>query len=77
MPYIPRDHLAALPRQPLATTAEKPPVPYMGSGANEANPLDRILGKKRMIERLSLEDWDVDPARIFTCLFGDKANGRK
>lgn len=77
MPHIPRTlapsglNAAGLPRSPVRSTTDKPPTPYAGSGKSEANPVDRILSKKnRLIERLSMEKWDVDPVKVYKHLTG-------
>ena len=57
---------ATVPRAPLRTTNDKPPVPYLGSGKSEANPLEKVTdGKKKMVERVNMRDWDVDPVRVY------------
>ena len=73
MPPVPRSLApsgmidpATVPRAPLRHTADKPPVPYLGSGKSEANPLEKITdGKKKMVERVNMRDWDVDPVRVY------------
>jgi hypothetical protein len=77
MPHIPRSLAPSglvnpdtVPRAPLRSTADKPPLPYMGSGKSEANPLDKVFGKKKMIGRINMEDWDVDPLKIYKNLTG-------
>lgn len=60
----------SVPRAPVRTTAEKPPVPYMGSGQAEANPLEKLGGRKKLLGRISMEDWDVDPLKVLKHLTG-------
>lgn len=60
----------SVPRAPVRSTADKPPVPYMGSGQSESNPLDKVLGRKKLIGRISMEKWDVDPLRVLKHLIG-------
>ncbi len=77
MPHIPRTlapsgltNSDGVPRAPLRTTAEKPPVPYMGSGDGEANPADRKQERKKLLGRISMEDWDVDPLKVYQYMTG-------
>lgn len=73
MAYIPRSMApsgrvdpATVPRAPLRTVSDKPPVPYLGSGKSEANPLEKIRGgKNKMVERLNMQEWDVDPVKVY------------
>ena len=75
MPYIPRKLAPSglinsdmVPRAPLKSTADKPPLPYLGSGKGEANPAAGSPGKEKMISRLSMRDWDVDPVKVLKLL---------
>lgn len=57
---------ATVPRAPVRTTNDKPPVPYLGSGKSEANPLEKVReGRKKLVERLNMQDWDVDPVKVY------------
>ena len=76
MPHIPRSLApsglvdpSTVPRAPRkATTQKKPPVPYMGSGDGETDPARRMRTGNKMIGKLSMKDWDVDPVRILKML---------
>lgn len=76
MPYIPRTNAttainaAGAPREPLRSTADKPPIPYLGSGKSEKNPLDNIIGRKKMLSRLDMSKWDVDPLQVLKSITG-------
>lgn len=77
MPYIPRSMAptsmpdpSTVPRAPARTTQERPPVPYMGSSTNEPNPAARKQTKQRMIDILNMENWDVDPLKVYKQLTG-------
>jgi|688.fasta_scaffold1309797_2 hypothetical protein len=76
MLHIPRSlaptstlNAAALPRAPLRSTAERPPVPYMGSAKTEPN-LAASPRRNPMITRLNMERWDVDPLKIYLHITG-------
>jgi len=71
MPHIPRrlaptGQLGAIdaPRAAPRSTQSKPPVPYMGSGSGEVNPVSRKMRGNKMVGKLSMKDWDVDPLRV-------------
>lgn len=78
MPHIPRSMApsgmidpATVPRAPRRpVTQKKPPVPYMGSGDGEVNPNSRLRTGNKMVGKLSMKDWDVDPLRILKQLHG-------
>jgi hypothetical protein len=36
----------------------------MGSGSGEVNPVRRKMRGNRMVGKLSMKDWDVDPLRV-------------
>ena len=72
MPHIPRSMApsgmidpATTPRAPRkAPLAQKPSVPYAGSGKGEANPSSKIRSGNQLVDKLSMKDWDVDPIKI-------------
>ena len=56
---------STVPRAPRKSpTKAKPPVPYMGSGEGEVNPVSRMRTGNNMVGKLSMKDWDVDPLRV-------------
>jgi len=77
MPYIPRTlapssliNPDSVPRAPARSSGGKPPLPYMGSGQSEANPLDKSSGHNKLTGRISMEKWDVDPLKVLKQLTG-------
>jgi len=57
---------ATVPRAPLKSASERPPVPYMGSGKSEDNPAAKLdSGRRKMINQLNMADWDVDPVKVY------------
>lgn len=78
MPHIPRRYastqgispdLTTIPRQ--APRPTKPPVPYHGSSPGESAP--ELKSRDDMVPKLSIRNWNMDPARIFKALFGKEA----
>jgi len=76
MPHIPRrlaptGQLGAFeaPRAAPRKAQSKPPVPYMGSGRGEVDPVKKLRGNK-LVGKLSMKDWDIDPMRIINHLLG-------
>lgn len=76
MPHIPRSisptgQLGPIdaPRAEPRKAISKPPVPYMGSGKGEVDPASRLRGNK-MVGKLSMKDWDVDPMRVLKQITG-------
>ena len=78
MPYIPRrapgglPDLSTLPKAPARTTAVKPAVPYHGSREDEQKKLPR-KGTK-LIDKLSMREWDVDPLKVYKTLFSKEVH---
>ena len=78
MPHIPRSmapsNLVDPSTVPRATKKppgkQKPPVPYMGSGKGETNPVSRMTQKNSMVEKLNMKKWDVDPLTVMKHLSG-------
>jgi hypothetical protein len=70
MPHIPQNKLnnTSLPRQPLGTS--KPPLPYLGSSAGEADPAVKKSGKGlRLIGRIDPVNWSYDPSRLVKFMY--------
>jgi len=77
MPHIPRSiaptgQLGAInaPRAEPRKSLSKPPVPYMGSGRGEVDPISSKLRGNKMVGKLSMKEWDVDPMRVLKQLTG-------
>jgi hypothetical protein len=77
MPYIPRNSPldtqvtpGMVPRAPVNPIAAKPPLPYLGSGKNEA-PAGAKKNNK-LVSRLNMKDWDVDPLKVLKMLTGEE-----
>lgn len=73
MPYVPRSmspsglNSDSVPRAPLRSNPERPPVPYLGSNPGDPNPLDKLNKKANnpMLSGLSMLSWDVSPTKIY------------
>ena len=72
MPYIPRSlspstlNSESVPRAPLRSNPERPPVPYLGSNPTDPNPLDKLKKKpNQLMSGLNMMTWDVDPAKVY------------
>ena len=78
MPHIPRSMApsglvdpATVPRAPRRpVTQQKPPVPYLGSGKGEVDPANRLRSGNKMVGKLNMMTWDVDPLRVLGHLSG-------
>jgi hypothetical protein len=55
------------------TTTERPKVPFHGNSQQEAKSASSKKGTK-MIGKLSMRDWDVDPAKVFKSFFTNEVN---
>ena len=70
MPYIPRSIApsgmidpATVPRAPRSVAA-KPPVAYTVGGKD--NPTTKSdSGRQKMVNRLTMVDWDVEPVKVY------------
>lgn len=79
MPHIPKTSIAPsaltspgmVPRAPLKKSGQaKPAMPYSGGDTKKA---EEPRSKNPMMgEKLSMEDWDVDPMKIMNQLVGDQ-----
>ncbi len=78
MPYVPRRapsglvDPSTLPRAPVTTT-ERPKVPFHGNSQQETKSASSKKGTK-MVGKLSMRDWDVDPAKVFKSFFTNEVN---
>ncbi len=82
MPHIPRGYsptaggrpeLFNVPRKPHAV-GQKPPVPYHGSSRGEEPISDYHKPlRQRMVDRLSVQRHEVDPAKVYRQLTGKEA----
>jgi len=69
MPHVPMSRfMSTAPRASLSSDA-KPPVPYLGSGRDETNPVSRKKKSKlEFISRLDPIKYDVDPLRVMNLM---------
>jgi hypothetical protein len=73
MPYIPRSIApsgmidpATVPRAPLRSVAAKPPVAYAGGDKSKVDSTAKSdSGRRKMLNRLSMTDWDIDPVKVY------------
>ena len=68
MPHIPTQFMSTAPRADISTS-KKPPVPYLGSGKGESNPVTRNSKvKAELVSRISPLKHEVDPVRIINMM---------
>lgn len=64
MPHLPTQFMSTAPRAASPRTS-KPPVPYLGSGKGESNPITKKgITKSSLISRLDPLKYEVDPLRV-------------
>jgi len=80
MPHLPTQFMSTAPRAASPRTS-KPPVPYLGSGKGESNPIaERGSKKSSLISRLDPLKYEVDPLRVANLMsqtVGNASNNRK
>ena len=64
MPHIPTRFMSTAPRAEVSPTS-KPPVPYLGSGKGETNPVtQKSKVKSTLLSSLDPFKYEVDPLRV-------------